>query len=88
MAAQAKNATKKGSESPLRILCFGNSLTCGWPVDNPYAKQLARKIEEKFPGRKVEYEVNGLPGDLVTRDGYYNRLQRSCKCHILRACNI
>ncbi|KAI3331964.1 GDSL-like Lipase/Acylhydrolase [Xylariaceae sp. AK1471] len=77
MAAQAKKHSKKGSESPLRILCFGNSLTCGYPVGNPYAEALAQKIEEEFPGRKVEYEVEGLPGDLVTRGQYIERMQQS-----------
>jgi lysophospholipase L1-like esterase len=78
--AQARKSTKTSAEAPLRILCFGNSLTCGYPIDNPYAVRLAQKIEEAFPGRKIEYEVEGMPGDLVTRGLYLDRMQRSCKC--------
>ncbi|TGJ78250.1 hypothetical protein E0Z10_g10510 [Xylaria hypoxylon] len=77
MAARANKPTKKSTEPPLRILCFGNSLTCGFPVGNPYAGQLARKIEEAFPGRAVEYDVEGWPGDLVTRGHYTRRMQNS-----------
>ncbi|KAJ2973043.1 hypothetical protein NUW58_g9041 [Xylaria curta] len=77
MASQAKKSTKPSSELPLRILCFGNSLTCGYPVDNPYAIRLVQKIEEAFPGRKVEYEVDGMPGDLVTTGQYIPRMRRS-----------
>lgn len=81
MATQAKRkSTRKSAEPPLRILCFGDSLTCGYPVDNPYAAKLAQKIEEAFPGRKVECEVEGMPGDLVTTGLFLNRMQMSCRC--------
>ncbi|KAI0526024.1 GDSL-like Lipase/Acylhydrolase [Xylaria bambusicola] len=66
-----RNMTKP----PLRILCFGNSLTRGYPVEHPYARKLASKIEQAFPGRKVEYVVDGLPGDLVTIGNYIPRMQ-------------
>lgn len=80
MAAQAKRkSTKTSAEPPLRILCFGNSLTCGYPVGNPYADKVAEKIEAAFPGRKVECEVEGMPGDLVTTGLFLNRMQMSCK---------
>ncbi len=72
-------ATKKSAEPPLRILCFGDSLTCGYPIGNPYAGRLAEMIEEAFPGRRVECEVEGLPGDLVTNGEYMPRMERSCK---------
>ncbi|KAI1166508.1 SGNH hydrolase-type esterase domain-containing protein [Nemania serpens] len=78
MAAQAKRkSTKTSAEPPLRILCFGNSLTCGYPVGNPYADKVAEKIEAAFPGRKVECEVEGMPGDLVTTGLFLNRMQMS-----------
>ncbi|KAI3337812.1 SGNH hydrolase-type esterase domain-containing protein [Ustulina deusta] len=70
-------ATKKSAEPPLRILCFGDSLTCGYPIGNPYAGRLAEMIEEAFPGRRVECEVEGLPGDLVTNGEYMPRMERS-----------
>ncbi|KAI1119651.1 GDSL-like Lipase/Acylhydrolase [Nemania sp. NC0429] len=78
MAAQAKRkSTRKGAEPPLRILCFGDSLTCGYPVDNPYAAKVAEKIEAAFPGRKVECEVEGMPGDLVTTGLFLERMRMS-----------
>ncbi|KAI0545775.1 GDSL-like Lipase/Acylhydrolase [Xylaria curta] len=77
MPAQAKKSTKSSAEPPLRILCFGNSLTCGYPVGHPYAERLAQKIEEAFPGRKVECEVEGMPGDLVTNGQYLDRMNMS-----------
>jgi len=73
MAAQGRK-----QEAPLRILCFGNSLSCGYPVDNPYANRLGKVVKE-FSGRKVECVVNGQPGDLVTGPGYTRRMQSSCK---------
>ncbi|GAW12231.1 hypothetical protein ANO14919_015920 [Xylariales sp. No.14919] len=77
MATRTNKPAKGSTEPPLRILCFGNSLTCGYPVGNPYAVRLAQKIEEAFPGRTVEYEVEGMPGDLVTTGQYINRMQAS-----------
>ncbi|KAI0489655.1 SGNH hydrolase-type esterase domain-containing protein [Xylaria cf. heliscus] len=78
-AKTRKSAKPSTAEPPLRILCFGNSLTCGYPVDHPYAVRLARKIEEAFPGRKVECDVEGMPGDLVTNGHYINRMEMSWK---------
>ncbi|KAI8629416.1 GDSL-like Lipase/Acylhydrolase [Xylariaceae sp. FL1651] len=75
MAAQAKKSIKKTPESPLRILCFGDSLTAGFPVDNPYSGQLTEKIEKEYPGRKVECDVEGQPGDLVTSGHFLERIQ-------------
>ncbi|KAI1276161.1 GDSL-like Lipase/Acylhydrolase [Xylaria sp. FL0933] len=68
---------KKSADPPLRILCFGNSLTCGYPVGDPYAGRLIEKIEEAFPGRKVEAEVEGVPGDLVTTGDFIPRMHDS-----------
>ncbi|KAI0432635.1 SGNH hydrolase-type esterase domain-containing protein [Xylaria sp. FL1042] len=68
---------KKSADPPLRILCFGNSLTCGYPVGDPYAGRMIEKIEEAFPGRRVECEVEGMPGDLVTTGQYIPRMQDS-----------
>ncbi|KAI0206254.1 GDSL-like Lipase/Acylhydrolase [Astrocystis sublimbata] len=76
MPGQAK---KPSNEPPLRILCFGNSLTCGFPANHPYAERLAQKIEEAFPGRRVECEVEGLPGDLVTNSHFTKRMEASWK---------
>lgn len=89
MAAQTKRKSTKTSSRaeppppPLRILCFGDSLTAGYPVGHPYAAKVAQKIEETFPGREVECAVEGVPGDLVTTGWFLNRMQMqmqmSCK---------
>ncbi|KAI1328320.1 SGNH hydrolase-type esterase domain-containing protein [Xylariaceae sp. FL0255] len=61
----------------LRILCFGNSLTGGYPYDRPYAGRMATVIEDAMPGRNVYYDVNGMPGDLVTRGRFRGRMEES-----------
>ncbi|KAJ3554678.1 hypothetical protein NPX13_g10551 [Xylaria arbuscula] len=33
-------------------------------------------LEQAFPGRRVEYEVDGLPGDLVTTGSFIPRMER------------
>ncbi|KAI0391569.1 GDSL-like Lipase/Acylhydrolase [Xylariaceae sp. FL0594] len=84
MAASA--AQGKRSPPPLRILCFGDSLSCGYPVDHPYAGRLTEVLEEELKSqprgqgrasRKVECVVNGEPGDLVTGQCYRDRMQIS-----------
>ncbi|KAI1371690.1 SGNH hydrolase [Hypoxylon crocopeplum] len=68
------------TRTPLRILCFGNSLTAGYPAGQPYAEKLKEKLEEAFQGHGfggVEYEVEGEPGDLVTRGNFVPRMQDS-----------
>lgn len=81
MASSAgQNAKNYSKEPPLRILCFGNSLTRGHPVEHPYAIRMRQVIEQAFPGRKVEYEVDGMPGDLVTVGSFISRIERNCKC--------
>ncbi|KAI1294529.1 SGNH hydrolase-type esterase domain-containing protein [Xylaria venustula] len=77
MAGRTNRKRPKNNEPPLRILCFGDSLTAGHPVGNPYAHRLAETIEAAFPSRYVEYEVEGVPGDLVTSGSYISRMQAS-----------
>ncbi len=67
---------------PLRILCFGNSLTAGFPAGQPYAIKLKEKLEKAFRGPDfagVEYDVEGVPGDLVTRGSFIDRMQNACE---------
>ncbi|KAH8676201.1 SGNH hydrolase-type esterase domain-containing protein [Xylariales sp. PMI_506] len=65
----------------LRILCLGDSLTAGYPADHPYAEQLAKRLRAAFPatsysaGRTVEVDVDGIPGDLVTRGTFLRRME-------------
>ncbi|OTB05572.1 hypothetical protein M426DRAFT_137495 [Hypoxylon sp. CI-4A] len=61
----------------LRILCFGNSLTAGFPAGQPYADKLKEKLEDAFLGHgyaEIDYEVDGVPGDLVTRGSFISRM--------------
>ncbi|ORY62485.1 SGNH hydrolase-type esterase domain-containing protein [Pseudomassariella vexata] len=64
---------------PFRILCFGNSLTSGHPVDHPYALMLKTRLEKAFPTLDVQCTINGVPGDLVTRGTFMDRLGRDWK---------
>ncbi|KAI0485211.1 GDSL-like Lipase/Acylhydrolase [Xylariaceae sp. FL0804] len=76
---------KKTKTKKLRILCFGNSLTAGFPADHPYALKLRKELERENkrdgggllpPGTDgVECVVEGLPGDLVTRGTFIERME-------------
>ncbi|KAI0172114.1 SGNH hydrolase [Hypoxylon sp. FL1284] len=71
-------ATPTKSKTPLRILCFGDSLTHGYPSERPYAVKLQDKLEHAFRGHlfsRVEYDVDGVPGDMVTRGSYVSRMR-------------
>ncbi|KAI1761532.1 SGNH hydrolase [Hypoxylon sp. FL1150] len=77
-----KMTTSNRATLPVSILCFGNSLTAGYPAGQPYAVRLKEKLEEAFRGHlfsEVDYEVDGLPGDLVTRGKYLNRMRSDWK---------
>ncbi|ERS96156.1 GDSL-like lipase/acylhydrolase [Sporothrix schenckii 1099-18] len=54
---------------PLRILCFGDSLTAGYTQDglqyHPYLHMVRRKLQEAFPGLQVDIEADGLDGGLT-----------------------
>ncbi|KAI1073524.1 SGNH hydrolase [Whalleya microplaca] len=70
---RAKTTTM--AKKPLRILCFGDSLTAGYPAGNPYAERLRERLAAAFPGYEIECEVDGVPGDLVTRGSFVERMQ-------------
>lgn len=57
------------AQRPLRILCFGDSLTAGYTASglkyHPYHKVLGRKLREAFPGLRVEISSDGLDGGLT-----------------------
>ncbi|KAI2606552.1 SGNH hydrolase [Hypoxylon sp. NC1633] len=66
----------------LRILCFGDSLTAGFPAGRPYAERLREKLDQAFRGHgysAVECEVDGVPGDLVTKGSYAERMQEALR---------
>ncbi|KAI1432616.1 SGNH hydrolase-type esterase domain-containing protein [Xylaria sp. CBS 124048] len=77
MAPPSQKSSDEKTEPPIRILCFGASLVSGYPANRPFAARLARKIEAAFPGRRVEYDVEGMPGDLVTTGKFISRMQMS-----------
>ncbi|RYO78524.1 hypothetical protein DL766_009536 [Monosporascus sp. MC13-8B] len=70
------------SRTPLRILCFGDSLTAGWPSMDPYAGKLEEKLEKALSHIEVRCEVDGEPGDEVARGSYQRRMQKAWdRCH-------
>ncbi|CAK7227697.1 hypothetical protein SEUCBS140593_006663 [Sporothrix eucalyptigena] len=57
------------AQRPLRILCFGDSLTSGFTSSglkyHPYHKALSNKLREAFPGLQVEIDEDGLDGGMT-----------------------
>ncbi|CAK7232394.1 hypothetical protein SCUCBS95973_008245 [Sporothrix curviconia] len=57
------------AQQPLRILCFGDSLTAGYTASglsyHPYHKALGTKLREAFPGLQVEISQDGLDGGMT-----------------------
>jgi lysophospholipase L1-like esterase len=53
--------------TPLRILCFGDSLTSGWSSapDAPYAATLETRLRAAFPSTDIRVEADGVPGALA-----------------------
>ena len=64
--------------APVRILCFGASITAGWSQLGlryyPYATTLEARLKEAFPDRNFSIQVDGLPGDTVIQGQYVKRL--------------
>ena len=64
--------------TPIRILCFGASITAGWSQLGlryyPYANRLEARLKEAFPDRNFSIQVDGLPGDTVIQGQYMKRL--------------
>lgn len=71
------------SKAPLRVLCFGDSLTSGYHAwgtgSHPYSTILARRLHEAFPGRRIEVATSGVPGDVVCGPRFHERLSGECK---------
>ena len=65
--------------APVRILCFGASITAGWSQLGlryyPYANTLEARLKEAFPHMKFSIQVDGLPGDTIIQGQYMKRLQ-------------
>ncbi|OAA64328.1 lipase, gdsl [Niveomyces insectorum RCEF 264] len=58
------------AHKPLRILCFGDSLTGGYTCYgtqyHPYAETLVAKLRAAFPGLQVEVDVDGKDGGVTS----------------------
>lgn len=73
-------------KTPLRILCFGDSLTSGYHSygggENPYADALVDRLANALPedAYHITVVVNGRPGDVASRQPFQRRLreQRAC----------
>ncbi|ESZ89875.1 hypothetical protein SBOR_9744 [Sclerotinia borealis F-4128] len=58
--------------NPIHILCFGNSLTQGFPINHPYAIALQDTFQSSSPYISISTDVQGLPGDqVVSPPGHY-----------------
>lgn len=65
--------------TPIRILCFGASITAGWSQLGrryyPYARTLEAHLKEALPNEHFSIQVDGLPGDTVLQGEYMKRLR-------------
>jgi lysophospholipase L1-like esterase len=79
-------STSKPKAKPLRILCFGDSLTEGYScfgtVMTPYSETLLTELTNKILAgdinRKLEIVTDGMSGDLVTVGGFRDRMTKNC----------
>ena len=64
--------------TPIRILCFGASITAGWNQlglrYHPYSNTLEARLKEALPDSHFSIQVDGLPGDTVLEGQYTKRL--------------
>ena len=66
----------KPTRAPLKILCFGDSLTAGVPAGHPYGGKLEERLADALPHLEPICEVEGVPGDRVTPHSYRRRMER------------
>lgn len=75
--------TTTTSKRPLRILCFGDSLTegysaMGWSM-TPYSRWMEEYLNAKVDNEyEIKVETDGKSGDCV-RTGFETRIQRHCE---------
>jgi lysophospholipase L1-like esterase len=79
-AAAAVNDDNDEDSSPLRILCFGDSLTAGtWNMgcaQSPYSARLRERLCAAFPRREIRVTTDGENGCLVSVSSFTERLER------------
>ncbi|OAQ81905.1 GDSL-like Lipase/Acylhydrolase [Purpureocillium lilacinum] len=68
--------------APLRILCFGDSLTQGFYSggfgEHPYAIGMAARLRAAIPDRDICVDTSGVPGDVVLHEPFHERLKKAC----------
>ncbi|KAJ1326781.1 acyl-CoA thioesterase I [Microdochium nivale] len=65
--------------TPLRILCFGDSLTSGFRAGMPYSLELRLKLAAAFPHHEIHCEVDGVPGDRVVKGTFIERMRQALR---------
>jgi lysophospholipase L1-like esterase len=69
---------------PLRILCFGDSLTEGYNnyglSMDPYSSTMKELLEARIGDEyEIEVETDGVSGELVTGGGFEGRMRSWCE---------
>lgn len=67
----------------LRILFLGASLVAGYSssgtVFHPFSRHVVKMLGMTMPGTEIDTVVDGLPGDLVSRGKFLERMKKHCK---------
>ncbi|KAK7424890.1 hypothetical protein QQX98_000166 [Neonectria punicea] len=73
------------AHKPLRILCFGDSLTSGYfsfgMDSHPYSLKLEARLTGALPNVDVQIVTNGVPGDVATFERFGDRMRAECNKH-------
>lgn len=67
----------------IRILFLGASLVAGYSslgaVYHPFSQNVVKMLGTIMPDTEIETVVDGVPGDLVTRGTFRERMQKHCR---------
>lgn len=67
----------------IRILFLGASLVAGYSsmgaVYHPFSQDVVKMLGTIMPDTQIETVVDGVPGDLVTRGTFRERMQKHCR---------
>lgn len=71
------------SPKKIRILFLGASLVAGYSsmgaVYHPFSQNVVKMLGTIMPDTEIETVVDGVPGDLVTRGKFRDRMQKQCR---------
>lgn len=71
------------SPKKIRILFLGASLVAGYSsvgaVYHPFSQNVVKMLGTIMPDTEIETVVDGVPGDLVTRGKFRERMQKQCR---------